>query len=92
MPAQRAPHRADKQPALVAALKQATAEFETNYDLLLEQTGADPMSQARFDPKSIESVLFTKPFHLDYFSVGLIANGERSDLGRSNRSWQTCRQ
>ena len=32
----------DKQPALVSALKQATAEFETNYDLLLEQTGADP--------------------------------------------------
>ncbi len=67
----------DKQPALVAALKQATAEFETNYDLLLEQTGADPLSPARSDPKSIESVLYAKPFHLDYFSVGLIANGER---------------
>ncbi|SDA67511.1 putative bifunctional diguanylate cyclase/phosphodiesterase [Mesorhizobium qingshengii] len=67
----------DKQPALVAALKQATAEFETSYDLLLDQTGADPMSQARFDPKSIENVLFAKPFHLDYFSVGLIANGKR---------------
>ncbi|CAN7691084.1 putative bifunctional diguanylate cyclase/phosphodiesterase [Mesorhizobium sp. LjNodule214] len=67
----------DKQPALVAALKQATAEFETNYDLLLDQTGADPMSPARFDPKSIENVLFAKPFHLDYFSVELIANGER---------------
>ncbi|WP_192182728.1 putative bifunctional diguanylate cyclase/phosphodiesterase [Mesorhizobium amorphae] len=67
----------DKQPALVAALKQATAEFETNYDLLLDQTGADPTSPARLDPKSIENVLFAKPFHLDYFSVGLIANGER---------------
>ncbi|MCZ8548279.1 EAL domain-containing protein [Mesorhizobium qingshengii] len=67
----------DKQLALVAALKQATAEFETNYDLLLDQTGADPMSQVRFDPKSIENVLFAKPFHLDYFSVGLIANGKR---------------
>lgn len=67
----------DKQPALVAALKQATTEFETNYDLLLEQTGADPKSPARSDPKSIESVLFAKPFHLDYFSVGLIANGQR---------------
>ncbi|TIQ16031.1 MAG: GGDEF-domain containing protein, partial [Mesorhizobium sp.] len=31
----------------------------------------------RFDSKSVESVLFAKPFHLDYFSVGLIANGER---------------
>jgi diguanylate cyclase (GGDEF)-like protein len=67
----------DKQPALVSALKQATAEFETNYDLLLEQTNADPMSPARLDPKSIESVLFAKPFHLDYFSVGLVANGKR---------------
>ena len=34
-------------------------------------------SPARSDPKSIENVLFAKPFHLDYFSVGLIANGER---------------
>jgi diguanylate cyclase len=67
----------DKQPALVSALKQATAEFETNYDLLLDQTGADPQSLAKLDPKSIESVLFAKPFHLDYFSVGLIANGDR---------------
>nr|WP_245467730.1 EAL domain-containing protein [Mesorhizobium sp. M7A.F.Ca.CA.001.13.1.1] len=67
----------DKQPALVSALKQATAEFETNYDLLLDQTGADPQSPAKLDPKSIESALFAKPFHLDYFSVGLIANGDR---------------
>ncbi|BCG89058.1 GGDEF-domain containing protein [Mesorhizobium sp. 113-3-9] len=67
----------DKQPALVSALKQATAEFETNYDLLLKQTGADPQSPAKLDAKSIESVLFAKPFHLDYFSVGLIANGDR---------------
>src|SRR5580765_927354 len=67
----------DKQPALVSALKQATVEFETNYDLLLDQTGADPLSPARLDPKSIESVLYTKPFHLDYFSVGLIANSQR---------------
>lgn len=67
----------DKQPALVSALKQATTEFETNYDQLLKETGADPQSPARSDPKSIENVLFAKPFHLDYFSVGLIANGQR---------------
>ncbi|MER9254695.1 EAL domain-containing protein [Mesorhizobium sp. M0598] len=67
----------DQQRALVTALKQATVEFEKNYDLLLERTAADPASPARFDPKSIESVLFAKPYHLDYFSVGLIANGER---------------
>ncbi|TIV69693.1 MAG: EAL domain-containing protein, partial [Mesorhizobium sp.] len=47
------------------------------YDRLLKETGADPLSPARNDPKSIEYVLFSKPFHLDYFSVGLIANGGR---------------
>ena len=67
----------DKLPALITALKQATQEFETNYDRLLDETGADPLSPARNDPKSIEYVLFSKPFHLDYFSVGLVANGER---------------
>ncbi|MDG4854415.1 MULTISPECIES: EAL domain-containing protein [unclassified Mesorhizobium] len=67
----------DKQPALVTALKQATGEFETNYDRLLKETGADPLSPSRNDPQSIEYVLFSKPFHLDYFSVGLIANGDR---------------
>lgn len=67
----------DKQPALVTALKQATEEFETNYDRLLTETGADSTSPARNDPKSIEYVLFSKPFHLDYFSVGLVANGQR---------------
>ncbi len=36
-----------------------------------------PLSPARIDPTSIESVLFAKPFHLDYFSMGLAANGWR---------------
>ncbi|PTE12448.1 putative bifunctional diguanylate cyclase/phosphodiesterase [Mesorhizobium helmanticense] len=67
----------DQQPALITAFKQATAEFEKNYDLLLDRVAADPTSPARFDPKSVQNVLFAKPFHLDYFSVGLIANGER---------------
>ncbi len=65
------------QPALVASLRKANTEFETNYDLLLERTGADPASQARFDPDSIESVLFAKPYHLDYFCMSLAANGWR---------------
>ncbi|MEW6631219.1 MAG: EAL domain-containing protein [Pseudomonadota bacterium] len=67
----------DKQPALVTALKQATGEFEANYDRLIKETGADPASPAHNDPKSIEYVLFNKPFHLDYFSNGLVANGKR---------------
>ena len=64
-----------------------TAEFETNYDLLLERTGADPLSPARLDPKSVESVLFAKPYHLDYFSIE--ARGQRLalHLGARNRAW-----
>lgn len=70
-----APRKA--QPALVASLRAANAEFEKNYDLLLERTGANMSSDARFDPGSIESVLFGKPHHLDFFSTGLAANGWR---------------
>ena len=33
-------------PSLIASLKEATAEFEKNYDLLLDSTGADPASPA----------------------------------------------
>ena len=64
-------------PQLIASLKKATAEFETNYDQLLDSTGADPASPQRNDASSIENVLFAKPFHLDYFSMSLAANGWR---------------
>ena len=64
-------------PGLLASLKEATAEFDRNYELLLERTNADPGSPNRLDPSTIESVLFTKPHHLDYFSMGLAANGWR---------------
>ncbi len=73
--------------ALIASLKEATAAFEKNYDQLLEETAADPMSPARNEPGTVENVLFAKPFHLDYFSMGLAANGWRfisaveTDLG-----------
>ena len=78
-------------PQLIASLKKATAEFEKNYDQLLDSTGADAASPARNDATSIENVLFAKPFHLDYFSMGLAANGWRfisaveTELG-SNKS------
>ncbi|MBX3576394.1 MAG: EAL domain-containing protein [Rhizobiaceae bacterium] len=77
----------DKKASLLTSLENATAEFEKNYDLLLERTAADPLSPARLEPTTIESVLFAKPYHLDYFSLGLAANGWRlvaalkSDLG-----------
>ncbi|WP_353641887.1 EAL domain-containing protein [Mesorhizobium sp. WSM2239] len=67
----------NEQPALVGLLKEATNEFEKNYDLLLARTGADPLSPARHDPQSVEAVLFAKPHHLDFFSAGLAANGWR---------------
>jgi len=67
----------DNQLTLVAALRKAVGEFETNYDLLLEKTGADPSSPARFDPNTIESVLFAKPYYLDSQSMSLADNGWR---------------
>ncbi|MET0596349.1 MAG: EAL domain-containing protein [Mesorhizobium sp.] len=68
---------AHEKPALLDSLRTATADFENGYDELLERTGADPDAPARLDPASVESVLFAKPFHLDYFSLGLAANGWR---------------
>jgi diguanylate cyclase len=62
---------------LLASLGAATAEFEQNYDLLLERTNANPLSPNRHDTSTVENVLFAKPFHLDYFSMGLAANGWR---------------
>jgi diguanylate cyclase len=62
-------------PNLLVSLRAATAEFEQNYDLLLERTNANPLSPDRNDASTIDSVLFAKPFHLDYFSMGLAANG-----------------
>ncbi|HTV69771.1 MAG TPA: EAL domain-containing protein [Rhizobiaceae bacterium] len=67
----------DKKAATLRSLEKATAEFEKNYDLLLSKTAADPLSPARLDPTTIENVLFAKPHHLDYFSMGLAANGWR---------------
>ncbi|MEW9806591.1 putative bifunctional diguanylate cyclase/phosphodiesterase [Mesorhizobium sp. ZMM04-5] len=62
---------------LLSSLRTANAEFEANYDLLLKRTGADPASPARFDPASIESVLYGKPYHLDALSMSLADNGWR---------------
>ncbi len=63
--------------ALVKSLRKAVGEFEANYDLLLQRIAADPLSAVRFDPKSVESVLFDRPYHLDAFSTELAANGWR---------------
>nr|MDQ2705221.1 GGDEF-domain containing protein [Pseudomonadota bacterium] len=67
----------EDQPTLVASLRKAVGEFEANYDLLLERTGADERSKAPFDPSSVEGVLFSYPHHLDLFSTELAANGWR---------------
>ena len=67
----------DRKPGFVKELGAAAAEFEANYDRLLDSTGADANSPAKRDPTTVESVLFSKPFHLDYFTVGLAANGRR---------------
>jgi diguanylate cyclase (GGDEF)-like protein len=68
---------AERQPPLVVALRAATEEFEKNYDLLLEKTGATNDPEKINDPDSVEHILFAKPYHLDYFSLSLAANGWR---------------
>ncbi|MDO9307262.1 MAG: GGDEF-domain containing protein, partial [Mesorhizobium sp.] len=67
----------EEQLSLIASLRKAVAEFEANYDMLLERTNADHRSPALFDPRSIESVLFGMPYHIDLFSTELAANGWR---------------
>ncbi len=69
--------QADKREALLSQLRDATGQFETNYDILLDKTGADAMSPKRNDPLSVEGVLFSKPHHLDHFTTNLAANGWR---------------
>ncbi|MBA3448435.1 MAG: EAL domain-containing protein [Pseudaminobacter sp.] len=81
-----------EKPALLYRLREATADFERNYDTLLERTGADSASISVRDERSIDNVLFAKPHHLDYFSTGLAANGWRvlaaleSEIGATGAS------
>jgi len=87
-----------KQRLLLPQLKEATEQFETNYDLFLAETAVDPLSPARLDPSTIESVLFGKPHHLDYFSNSLAANGWRfisaleTELGTAKKDYLAGRE
>lgn len=82
-----------QQRLLLPKLKEATQQFERNYDLFLAETNVDPLSPARLDPTTIESVLFAKPYHLDHFSISLAANGWRfisaleTELGTASNSY-----
>jgi diguanylate cyclase (GGDEF)-like protein len=82
----------DEQLPIVTALRAANTEFEHSYDRMLKQLGAAANSPAPLDPATLESVLFAKPYHLDYFSTQLAANGWRllsafeSQLGAGNSS------
>lgn len=67
----------ERQPVLILALRQATSEFERNYAELLAETGAVPDSAARLDGETVESVLYSSPYHLEYFTDGLAANSWR---------------
>jgi diguanylate cyclase len=66
-----------RQPTLVLALRQATEEFEQNYDELLAETRAVPGSEAQSNPDTVENVLYSRPYHLEYFTDGLAANSWR---------------
>jgi len=81
---------AHNKPPLVAQLRTATDEFEKNYQLFLDRTGADSIALSTQDSNSFHHILFSKPFHLDYFTVGLAANAHRLaaalDAGRTDGS------
>ena len=62
---------------LLLSLRSATDEFDLNQDRLLRIVGADPASSLATHPGSIESIFYSAPYHLDYFSINLTANSRR---------------
>ncbi|MDN2566239.1 EAL domain-containing protein [Aquibium sp. A9E412] len=73
--AEDAPER--RKAELVAALRTANAGFERNYDRLLSVTGVDAAPPVGEAADALAPLFFGRPHHLDYFSVGLAANGWR---------------
>ncbi|MBX3581610.1 MAG: EAL domain-containing protein [Rhizobiaceae bacterium] len=65
-----------EQLSLIASLRRAVSEFETNQDILV-RSAAHSLSSYRMDTTSLEGVLYGPPHHLDLFSTELAANGWR---------------
>jgi diguanylate cyclase (GGDEF)-like protein len=68
---------AQRRAEMISTLRQVTADFERNYDELLRRTDTEPFSDSRADTGTVEDILYSGPYHLDFFSVSLIANGRR---------------
>jgi diguanylate cyclase (GGDEF)-like protein len=66
-----------KKRILLDRLKSAVAEFEVTYDRLYTTMDPDPTAPDVGDPTSVNGILFGRPYHLDYFSTSLAANGRR---------------
>lgn len=66
---------ADGRDDVVEALHAATVAFEQNYDRMLQVTSANESKAS--DETSLDSIFFSGPNHLDYFSTNLAANGHR---------------
>ncbi|MDP3896109.1 MAG: GGDEF domain-containing protein, partial [Mesorhizobium sp.] len=68
----------DAKAPILAALKAAATEFETNYDALLVLSGVEaPEGQRTHDSDMVETILFEKPHHLDHFTTELAARTRR---------------
>ncbi len=70
---------ADAMPPLLAALKEATTQFEQNHDRLLAELGGQPAPAAAavHRPGTAQNVLFGAPYYLDYYATDLAVNGRR---------------
>lgn len=66
-----------ERPVLVIALRDSAGQFERNYDQLLNLTRTTPDNTKVDVANTPGDIFFGSPHHLDYFSVGLIANGKR---------------
>ncbi|TYR32118.1 EAL domain-containing protein [Mesorhizobium microcysteis] len=78
----------DNRRPLVGSLRQATSQFERNYDEILDRLDQDEAA----GEDDARAILFSAPHHLDHFSTSLAANGWRfvssleAWLGQSNPS------
>lgn len=76
----------DNRRPLVGSLREATSQFERNYDEILDRLDQDETA----GEDDARAILFSAPHHLDHFSTSLAANGWRfvssleAWLGQSN--------
>jgi len=67
----------DDKRALLVSLRRAADQFEQNHDRILEQLHAGGPTASADGEATVEDIFFAGPYHLDFFSTNLAANGRR---------------